>query len=146
MISAGRPCRQPLEKQQIEFRRLADQAGQQGVDLAAVVGHTLLSRKGFVLVQLLLAARPLLFGEKRKFQNKVRLWLALRTIKMRGLGLLRRQPVKMLMPVRPVAPFRCASGVDGKQSMEGPLKGAGGTGAAAIEEWRMQDKSVQFQQ
>jgi hypothetical protein len=38
VISGGRFCRQPLENQQIEFRRLADDARQQRVDLAAVVG------------------------------------------------------------------------------------------------------------
>ena len=38
MISGGRFCRQPLEIQQIELRRLADEAGQQTVDLAPVVG------------------------------------------------------------------------------------------------------------
>ena len=36
--SASRFCRQPLEIQQIGFRRLTDEAGQQGVDLPAVVG------------------------------------------------------------------------------------------------------------
>jgi hypothetical protein len=56
VISAGRPCRQPLEKQQIEFRRLADQAGQQGVDLAAVVGlviEPVRQRRGQRLLELL---------------------------------------------------------------------------------------------
>ena len=38
MISGRRFRRQPLEKQEIEFRRLADEAGQQRMDLAAVVG------------------------------------------------------------------------------------------------------------
>src|SRR5260370_17952583 len=33
VISGGRFCRQALENQQVEFRRLADEAGQQGVDL-----------------------------------------------------------------------------------------------------------------
>jgi hypothetical protein len=37
-ISRSRLCRQPLEIQQIEFRRLAEQACQQRVDLATVVG------------------------------------------------------------------------------------------------------------
>jgi hypothetical protein len=34
----------------------------------------------------------------------------------RGLGLLRRQPIEMLMPVRPIAPFRRASGGYGKHA------------------------------
>ena len=38
VISGNRFGRQPLENQQIEFRCLADEAGQQRVDLAAVVG------------------------------------------------------------------------------------------------------------
>jgi type II secretory pathway component PulM len=38
MISGRRLCRQSLEKQQVEFRRLADQGGQHGVDLSPVMG------------------------------------------------------------------------------------------------------------
>jgi hypothetical protein len=38
VISGGRFCRQPLENQQIQFRRFADEAGQQSLDLPAVVG------------------------------------------------------------------------------------------------------------
>src|SRR5450759_3838839 len=38
VMSGGRLCRQPLENQEIECRRFADKAGQQGVDLAPVVG------------------------------------------------------------------------------------------------------------
>src|ERR1700724_3975462 len=38
VISGHRFCRQPLEKQQIEFRSRPDEARQQGVDLAAVAG------------------------------------------------------------------------------------------------------------
>jgi len=36
--SGGRSRREPLEDQQIEFRRAADQTGQQGVDLPPVMG------------------------------------------------------------------------------------------------------------
>jgi hypothetical protein len=36
--SSGGFCRQPLEIQQVEFRRLADQARQQGMNVTAVVG------------------------------------------------------------------------------------------------------------
>jgi hypothetical protein len=38
VISGGRFCRQPLKKQQIEFRRLTGQPGQHRMDLPAVVG------------------------------------------------------------------------------------------------------------
>jgi hypothetical protein len=37
VISGGRFCRQPLENQEIEFRQLADQACQHGMDLLAVM-------------------------------------------------------------------------------------------------------------
>jgi hypothetical protein len=37
-MSGGRTCREPLEKQQVEIRRTADKAGQQGMDLPAMVG------------------------------------------------------------------------------------------------------------
>jgi hypothetical protein len=36
VISGGRFCRQPLEKQRIEFRRLTGQPGQEGMDLRPV--------------------------------------------------------------------------------------------------------------
>jgi hypothetical protein len=38
VISGGRFCRQPLENQEIEWRRFADEAGQQRMGLPAVVG------------------------------------------------------------------------------------------------------------
>ena len=37
-MSGRRLCRQPLEKQQIEFRCCAGEAAQERVDVAAVVG------------------------------------------------------------------------------------------------------------
>jgi len=47
--------RQPLEIQQIEFRRFADQTGQQRMDLAAVVGlvvEPVRQRRGQLLLEL----------------------------------------------------------------------------------------------
>jgi len=38
MISGGRFCDRPLKKQEIEFRRLADQTSQHGVYLSPVMG------------------------------------------------------------------------------------------------------------
>ena len=54
--SGGRLGRQPLEKPQIEFRRLADEAGQQSVGLPAVVSlvvEPVRQRRGQLLLELL---------------------------------------------------------------------------------------------
>jgi hypothetical protein len=61
-------CRQPLENQQIEFRRLADQAGQQGMDLAAVVGlviEPVRQRRGQLLLELLGRGDAAVFDRSR---------------------------------------------------------------------------------
>jgi hypothetical protein len=56
VISGRRFCRQPLENQQIERRRLPDEAGLERVGLAAVVGlviEPVRQRRGQLLLELL---------------------------------------------------------------------------------------------
>src|ERR1700720_3631572 len=56
VISGGGSGRHPLKIQQIEFRRLADEAGQQGVNLPAVVGlviEPVRQRRGQLLLELI---------------------------------------------------------------------------------------------
>lgn len=45
MMSGGPYCRQPLEKQKIQSRRFAKEAGQQSVDLTAVLGLVVKPRR-----------------------------------------------------------------------------------------------------